>query len=476
LWFLALHKIAELKPGLIQELLRSDTSGSKPEGLIRKEWTEEARALAAVAEEQIETDPKRAAQTAEQIFSLGMIDWVGFLTRLNKRDPVEAQRLAQIYIDRLRDSSVTPVLLWNLQRFVFLPEVPPTLREYYFQAFVVRLRRDIRPDASNREMEDDLSAARGLSRLAARYASPSQLEFDSLNLAFENAFKERSLPLPGPPVTRTVNMTTATQVSTDYAQEIKDEVARVAAIPDTYARNSAYQPLVLKAAANGDIGLAEEIAAKISDDALRRFISVQIYGPVIKKAISEADWSRAQTLAAKIADPLTRALAFDSIAQAMLTAKVNSQEVSDLYNAVIAKLYNEFATERTVKAILILAGSLSHVDREQGREAVKTFAYALNRLSNKDEVIEESPLEASLSTWMRRGNNALSPDEALNLPDLVTATFEEMASHDVDAALGVSLRINHHGLYAMSQLAVSKVLLKQSEKKAVAAESRKSLR
>jgi hypothetical protein len=314
-----------------------------------------------------------------------------------------------------------------------------------------------------------------MSRLAARYSSPSQPEFDSLTLAFESAFKERSLPLPGPPVTRAVDMTATTQVSTEYAQEIKDELAKAAALPDVHARDSAYQTLALKAAANGDIGRAEEIAAKISDEDVRRFISVQLYGPSVKKATGESDWALAQNLAAKIADPLTRALAFDYIAQAMLTAKASKQDVIDLYNAVLAKLYNEFVTERVVKATLVLAKSLYGIDREQGREAVRSFAYVLNKLNNKVETIEESPVEASLNTWMRQSGYGLKPDEILNLPDMVTATFEELAAHDVDAALGISLKINHRGMYALSQLAISNALLKQSERKSVAAEPRKPL-
>ena len=58
----------------------------------------------------------------------------------------------------------------------------------------------------------------------------------------------------------------------------------------------------------------------------------------------------------------------------MLTGKANRPAVIDLYNAALAKLYGDFASERVVKAILLLAKSLYDVDREQGQEAIKSFA------------------------------------------------------------------------------------------------------
>ena len=113
--FLVLRKIAAMNPTLITELAVENSSGKEA---INGEWTPEARAVISIATDQIQKAPELAAQLAEQSMSLGLVDWVGFLENLNSRDSAEAERLAIKVIDHLRDSSITPLMLSDLARFV----------------------------------------------------------------------------------------------------------------------------------------------------------------------------------------------------------------------------------------------------------------------------------------------------------------------------------------------------------------------
>src|SRR5262249_15142696 len=111
--FLAIRKVASLNPDLLKDLIPAATPGNSTTS-ISGEWTEEARGLMSVASDQLEKDPRGAARLAEQSLRLGLVDWTNFLDRLKKRDSGEAERLTAILIDRLRDSSITPIYLLNL--------------------------------------------------------------------------------------------------------------------------------------------------------------------------------------------------------------------------------------------------------------------------------------------------------------------------------------------------------------------------
>jgi hypothetical protein len=109
--FLVLRKIAALNPGLIKDLFASDTE--KSGAASNDKWTDDARAVMSIALEEIESDPKTAGRLAEQSISLGLVDWPDFLNRLSERDAGEAERIAKLAIDQLKES---PLLLrpWRI--------------------------------------------------------------------------------------------------------------------------------------------------------------------------------------------------------------------------------------------------------------------------------------------------------------------------------------------------------------------------
>lgn len=146
----------------MQQLLSEGATSNQPKEPIKDEWTYEARALMIAASQQIEEDPKLAARIAEQIFSLGMIDWPSFLSSLAKKDAAEAERLAKIYMNLVRESSLHPFELSNFSRYALAPETSPAIKEYYFQSFAIRLRRGLRPDLNERELQGCLRAARDM--------------------------------------------------------------------------------------------------------------------------------------------------------------------------------------------------------------------------------------------------------------------------------------------------------------------------
>jgi hypothetical protein len=289
-------------------------------------------------------------------------------------------------------------------------------------------------------------------------------EFESLIYSFEAIFSQRSLPISGPPGSKMLDVSIIEPARTGDTRNIADALSKIALIRDTEGRDKEYQKLAVKAAVNADARLAEEIMSKISNETVRHDTSSQIYSPLVKKACGESDWSQAQSYAAKILDPLGRALAFDAIAKAMSRTKADKGAIVDTYATALLTLGNEFSTERVAKATLVLARALYRLDPERGLEGIKSFAYVLNKLGIREESLGESAIEPPAAIWVEYTNASLSADEILNLADLVTSSFEEVARHKVDSALSVALGINNWGVYSLAQLAVSKVLLEEAIK------------
>ncbi len=464
LWFLALRKITALQPELVQELLLGDSRGDEHKGAFKIEWTEEARAVMSIANQRIGEDPKFAARLAEQSLALGAADWTSFLIRLGKRDSGEAERLAIRLMDILRDSSSNPGNLRNMVRFVFTPGRSATLKEYFFQSLAIRLRRDIRPDATFLELEDGLSIAREMRRLAAADFPHWQQEFDNISFVIEELFRERSLSLPGSPRKITVDLSRTSPARPGDTQEITDAAAQVEAVRDPKAIDKEYRNLAVQAAIKADVGLAEKLLSKISDEKLRRETTVSVYSPLVRQALGESDWSQAQKQALKIADPLGRTLAFETIARAMSGSNVKKALVIEIYNTAMAELERDDRTDRVAKAFLLLARSLYPLDMERGLEAVRSCIYVLNRLDEGEEPLQESEIGSALEIWVRRPEPTLKPDEILDLTNLVTNAFEDLARRDVEVALWIAWELRDRGMYSLAQLAISKVLLEEAKK------------
>lgn len=458
IWFFTLRKIAAVNPALLQALLLETSSSDKSKRAIKDEWTDEARAIISVAADQIEKDPKLAARLAQQSLAFGLVDWAGFLNRLGKQDRNEAERLAMALIDRLRDSSISPIELRNLSRYIFIPEQSSSLQEYYFQSLVIRLRRDVRSDIPTPDLEDDLSVARGMSRFALSHSPDRQPEFDALIYEFEALFNARSSALPAPPERRMMDVSTMLPASPGDTQKIADALPQVGAIKDLQARDREYQKLAAKAAQNADVSLAEDILSRMSDADFRRESTLLVYGPLVRKAINEADWPQAQKYATVIQEPLGRTLTLDRIAQAMAQAHQDKLLVLDVYATALVRLDHDESTEKVAKAFLMIAKSLDPIDRERSQEAITSAIATLNRLWIKGESPGDSTLGTALSTWVRLPNYSVAADEVLDLTDMVESLFRGLAKRDADKALSVALRFSNSGLYSIAQLAISREL------------------
>jgi hypothetical protein len=459
--FLIVRKIAALKPELVKELFIDNDSNDKNKESISGEWTDNARAILYVASEQIENNPALASQMAQQAFTVGMANWLTFLRKLGEKDNVEAERFAKLLIDRLRDSSNSPIDLRNLISFILDKGRSSGFREYYFQAILIRLQRDLRPDTTLQQLEDDLSVARGMFKFSGEASSQWQLEFQKLVYQFEALFKERSLDIPGAPVRRVIDMSVLNPASPGDTSEISDAVLRTQSIKDSQVRDKEYQKLATKAAVNADPRMADEILSKINDMAIRQETSLMIYSPLVRKSVSETDWTQAQTYALRILDPIGLALVMDSITQAMTKAGVEKHRILYAYTLAVSKLDREEPSGNVAKAFLLMAKSLLNLDNERCRTAINYAIDTINAITKGGSAIDEAPVSSTLSTWVRYTSHYLRPEELLDLNDTLMMIFTELAKRDDQLADQMAVNLNHQGLRSLARLAVGRALLSE---------------
>jgi hypothetical protein len=459
--FIILRKIAALRPDLISSLSLEGSPGDKPKEAIKEEWTDEARAIMSVAHDQIDKNPKLAARLAEQSLSFGFVDWLSFLERLRRRDLKEAEQLAILLMGRLRDSTSSPVDLQNLQNFVFAPEGSPELQDYFFQSLVIRLRQDLRNDMPASEMESDLIVTQETVQLAATYFPRWQPQLTNTLSLFEAWFSERSLPVPGSTRRRMMDVSMAVPASPGETQSIAEAVSRVGTIKDLQAREKEYQKLAASAALSADLSMAEEILAKINDEAIRQETTLLIYGPVVRKALQDGDWQQAQKQALNIRDPLGRTLVLDRIAQSMSSSVKDKSLVKYVYSLAVAQLVREWSTEEVAKAFLVVAKSLYPLDSEASLDATKSAVSVLNKITIKDWSAGSSVISPGLDTWVRFTNHSLGPEELLDMTEMIGAEFENIARHDADKALLIADGVAHRAFYSLARLAIARALLEQ---------------
>ncbi|HKQ05378.1 MAG TPA: hypothetical protein VJ464_09615 [Blastocatellia bacterium] len=461
-WFFIVRRIAALKPDLLRELVGSaDGAGNPLKAGIKEEWTPEARALISLAYDRMESDPKFAAQLAEKSMSLGYVDWTGFLEDLSKRDEGEAERLAMLLLQRLRDSSASPLEMRNLGRFILAPERSAALQNEFFRSLAVRIRRDLQPDVPLQGLTDDLRTAREMGQLATLRFPQWAPEFGELASALEMMFTAQSRPIPGPPQKRMIDVSSLLPSEAGETQSIADELPRVTTINDDRQRDKEYQRLARQAAAKENIPLAEDILSKINDVAIRREATLTAYSPLVRKAISQSNWPEAQRLAARILDPLGRTLVFDRIAQAMLQAHQEKAQIKDIYLTALARLDREDVSEQAARAFLFISRPLYPLEAERSTLAIQSAIAILNQLFLKTGTIEESSLTSAASSWIRLPNYSVNSAELLDLTDLLQAVFREMARRDSDAALSMAYRLSDWGLYSLARLAISRELIER---------------
>jgi hypothetical protein len=350
-----------------------------------------------------------------------------------------------------------------MKRFIFEPGRSSPIQEYFFQSLAIRLGRDLRPDASVRDLQDDLNVARDINLLAGARSEQWQTYYESLIAEFEAQFKARSLEIPGSPRMRMMDVSMSGSAASSDTQGIRDQLRTAGSMKNTELRDRQYQKLAANAALGADMSLANEIMSMIDDEEIRRETTVLVYGPYVRKAIEESDWSRAQTLALNISAPLGRTLVFERIAQAMSQGAKDKAPVKDVYLTAVKRLEKESSTEEVAKGLLLVAKALLPLDQQAGIDTIKSAAFVINRMPIKGESFGKSISGSPVALWVRRPNYSLRVDEVLETTDALEAVFKETAKRDAEAALSLTDELTHSGFRSLARLAVAAVLLDQAK-------------
>ena len=452
-----LRKVARLNPNLIKELIVDKADAERP--AIVTGWTEEARAILAVAEEEIERNPAVAAKLALKSLSFGTVSLPTFLRKLARRDRQLAEQQAMILLSQLRDSPVSPLYLLGFANFVFFDDKGSAqLRDYYFESVAIRIRRGLRPDVDARAVEDLINAARAAGQTAKGYPR-WQAEFAQIVSDFESLLASRSLAVPAFPSPRAVEMPkVATEGDT---RDIEEAAERVENIRDSKVRDKEYKKLAVSAANRADVRLAEKLVSKIEDEDARRKASIDIYSPFVRKALAESDWATASVYALKVADPLGRSLVVDWVAQKMTAAKQDKETVKELYNAALAQLRRDSPTPGVALGFFALARSTFGIDRDGSLDAMRWAVYALNKTGDARALTGAPELGGELGTWVRRQGSMLNPEETLEMTEIIGPTFSEIGRRDWNEALTLASGLSDRGLSLLARLGVMKVVAEE---------------
>lgn len=458
--FLAFLKIARLKPELVKDLALNKSNDAKSPQAMSGDWSEEARAVMTIADEQIEKNPTLAAQLVQQTFSLGQVDWALFLRKLSARDSALSEQVAMTVIDRLSSSSITPIYLLNLRRFVLTPERSTQLKQRFFESLASRLRRNISPAVPSDEVNIGLVTAQDALGLTADYPR-WQAEFEGIISGSQELLKARSASAADARNSKVIPIPMMDEIKQADTQEIVEAVPRVERIKESKARDSKYQEMATKAASSSDLRLAQEIISKIEDEAIRRDANLSVYSPFVRKAINESDWTGAREYASKIVDPLGRTLVLDQIAQGMSRSNKDKQFVKDVYDLAAYRLRRESPTEDVAKSFLILAKSLSTVDPEESLYAASWAVYILNRLTRNGELLGDVKVGDAVAWWVSLPTFRRH-DEVLDLTEMIGPFFREMAKRDPVTAQTVAHGFADQGLYSIAQLGIVRALLEKA--------------
>lgn len=450
-----LRKVARLNPNLIKELIADKVDGEKNPAIVT-DWTEEARAILAVADEEIDRNPALAAKLAQKSLSFGTVALPNFLIKLARRDRPLAEQQAMIILSQLRDSTISPLYLLGFANFVFFDDKGSAqLRDYYFESVAVRIRRGVHPDVDARDVEDLLNAARAGGQQAKGYPR-WQTEFAQIVSDFESLLASRSLPVPGFPSPRAVEMPKA--ATEGDTKDIAEAAERVENIRDSKVRDKEYKKLAVSAANKADVKLAEKLVSKIEDEDARRRASIDIYSPFVRKALAESDWAAARVYALKVADPLGRSLIVDWVAQKMTAAKQEKALVKEIYDAALAQLRHDSPTQEVALGFFALAHSIFATDREGSLDAMRWAVYVLNKAGDAHPSSGNPEMAGELGTWVRR-QGSMRPEETLDMTEIIGPAFHEIGKRDLDGALALASGLTDRGLSLLARLGVVRTLV-----------------
>jgi hypothetical protein len=444
-----LRKIARFRPDLIKELTTASEAAQSVE------WSEESQAMVIVAYEEVDRNPALAADLIQQSLSYGMSAGLAdFFSRLTQKDKLLAEQHARRLLAHLRNSSVSPLILANFGNFILRDkEVSAGLKDYYFESFAARLRRDLRPGLTMSDLEDLLNAARFAARRARGYPR-WEAEFDQINSEFEALLKSLSLSAPSAAPARSIDMSSHSAAASGDTAEIEKSASRADSLINSEARDREYAALAASAAQKADLRLAQDLLSKIEDDALRRRASVRVYSPLVRKALSEFDYAQARAFALNITDPLGRSLVADHIARAMSGANEEKQLVKEFYAAVLSHLRRDPPTQDAARGYLILARSLLSFDAEASFEAMDWAVYVLNKSETSRPFA--SGASEDISMWVRRDTPLLGVEDALDLTEMIGPAFREMSRRDFNRSQSQALGISSPGLSLLAQLGTAR--------------------
>lgn len=454
--FLAFLKIARLKPELVKELALD-----KSEETATQEWTDEARAVMTIAEQQMVNDPALAVQTAKLGFSLGQIDWAIFLRNLSAHDSRLAEQFAFNLIDWLNNSSITPIYLLNFNRFALRPERSIELKNYYLKSLSSAIRQSIRPDTSTVQQINSALQTAGDALSFSRGFPQWQQEFETIIISLRELLATRSASASR---LQNIYIPMTPEIEPGDTKNIADEAATLQHNKDPNARDLRYQKLATNAALKADLRLAEEMMSQINSDDIRRAASLSVYGPYVTQAIRKSDWKRAYDFTSKILDPFGRTLALIRVAEGMSKTNEDKQAIKDVYGAALRGLQREFVTEDVARAFFILSNTLASDYPEASLDALSWAIYVSNKVVKNGDFLEDFKVKGEMAYWIRLKGFS-SHTEVLELTEIIGPVFERLAKRDLNNARSVSQSFNHLGLYAIAQLGIVRALLEKTDKK-----------
>ncbi|MCI0391214.1 MAG: hypothetical protein MOB07_20940 [Acidobacteria bacterium] len=449
-----LRKIARLNPDLVRDLMvDAAADANKVRPAVVSEATDEGTAIMAVAMEEMQRDPKFAAQLAQQSLSYGVTGAIStYLFFLSRQDKQQAEQEAVIFLTRLRDSSISPIFMRSLRVFVAQPMI-----DYYLESLAIRIRRGLRPDLNPMEYRELITAAKGGLQDAA--SNPRwRDEFARLAGEFEALMKSRSLPVSNPRA-KTISMAGMSPASPGDTKEISEAALRAEAVISPRNRDLEYQKLAIEAAGKADDRLAEKLLFKINDEELRRKTSISVYSPLVRKALSENEWFQAKTYALKVTDPLGQSLMADSVARAMSKARQDKQAVKAVYDAALTNLNLESPSLVVAKGIIFLAKSLMAAEPENGFAAANMAVSVLNRTDVSQPFSKKSGVTNGLDPWVMQSNPMLGVDDYFDVTETVGPLFKEMSKRDVVQSQAVASGFSHRGLGFLAQLGIAREML-----------------
>ena len=447
-----MRKIARLDPELIRDLMaekiNEDNSKAKPS--VIAEATDEGSAVMSVALGEMKRDPKYAAQLAQQSLSFGVTGAINiFLTMLAREDKQLAEEQTVLFLSKIRESSVTPIMILNLRHLL-----PPQMTEYYLESLAIRLRRNVSPNLTQNAYNESLIAAKAGIRDAAAYPGWRD-EFVRLASEFEALMANRSQPIPVPQ-SKTISMSGMIPASPGNTGDIENSAAKLEPFPNSKLKDAEYQKLAIEAAEKADIDLAEKLLAKMSDEDVRRQTSVRVYSPLVKKAINENDWPQARRLALKISDPLGQSLIVTTVAKAMSGGKVAKPVIKDFYDSALSNLDRETPSLLVAKGMIYLAQSRFGSEPEEGFNAVQLAISVLNKVDLSEPYAKKSGLtNKGLTPWVNQTNLMLDVNDYFDLTETIGPLFKTMSGKNFIKAQELAQNFLPQSLKLLAQLGIA---------------------